>query len=171
VCPKYRLGDCGVPLFSVLGRKFQLVTVCHQFTPLIAQALFELVPVLPRNGGVRLPCEDADDIDDREKPCFRGFVVHTAYRLILEQSGLGGDGHGQRLTHKPDVERAFLRCLPFRSSAASKESAKGGDKLSPSFRNLPSLDKILAERAVRLAAHVFICLLRPSAAHAVLCPA
>jgi hypothetical protein len=93
-----------------------LVTVCHQLASLIAQALFELVPVFPGDGRIRLLCEDADDVDDREKPRFRGFVVYTAYRLILEESGLSGDRHSQKLPQKPGVEIAF--CAVCRFSAA-----------------------------------------------------
>jgi hypothetical protein len=108
-----------------------LVTICHQLAPLIAQALFEFVPVFPGNGRIRLLCEDADDVDDREKSRFRGFVVHTAYWLILEESGLSGDGQSQRLPQKPDAEKAFGRCLPF--LRCFKGQRKGRGQFVPSL--------------------------------------
>ena len=120
-----------MPLFSVLGRQFQLVTVCHQLASFIAQALFEFVSVFPGNGRIRLLCEDADNVDDREKPRFRGFVVHTAYLLILEESGLSGDGHGQRLPQKPGVEKAFGCCLPFLRCFKGKRKGRGQIVPSP----------------------------------------
>ena len=100
--PQQSLGGShiGEIVFAVGGWQLQLVTICHQLASLLMQPLFELVPVFPGNGGIRLLGEDADNVDDREPPCLRGFVVDAAYRLILEQGGMGGDGHGQRLLSK-----------------------------------------------------------------------
>jgi hypothetical protein len=53
-------------LLSVFRCQFQLVTNYHQLASLIAQALFEFVSVFPGDGRIRLLCEDADDVDDRE---------------------------------------------------------------------------------------------------------
>ena len=91
---RLRVGYIGESLFSVFRGQFQLVTVCHQLAALSTQALFELVPVFPGDGRIRLLREDADDIDNREPPCLCCYVIDAAYRVILEESGMGGNGLG-----------------------------------------------------------------------------
>jgi hypothetical protein len=89
---RLRVGYIGESLFPVFRGQFQLVTVCHQFTAFSAQTLFEFVPVFPGDSCIRLLRQNADDIDNREPPCLCCFFVNSAYRLILEESGMWGNG-------------------------------------------------------------------------------
>ena len=63
---------------------FQLVTVCHQFTAFLFQALFQLVPVFSPGVVVRAVCQNTDQIHNGEVPFLSFRIPRHADLLILK---------------------------------------------------------------------------------------
>ena len=76
--------NIGSVFFAIGSFHFQLLTICQQLTcALIAQAFFKFCPVVTCTALRGLVGQHADNIDNRKKPFFVGFVPLIANTLIF----------------------------------------------------------------------------------------
>jgi hypothetical protein len=83
------------PHLSVSRRHFQLVTFCYHFTPLVTQAAFENLPVLPCRLKIRLLNQHPNNVHHGKKPRFTPLIINTPNLMLLKK-------HWQSL-HKPST--------------------------------------------------------------------
>lgn len=92
------IGHIGEAGFAIGGGHFRLVTICHQLTFLLLEALLELVPILTRSLVIRLLNQRRDNIHHRKIPGFRRLVLCPANLEVLE------NGKGVFIAHgRPPV--------------------------------------------------------------------
>ena len=113
-------------LFAVGGGHLQLVTICHQLTPFLAQPLLELVPILAGSVRVGLLGEYLDDVHDGEPPCVCGRVVDAADGVAFKERSVGGHGVGL------SVSKALVQG---RGNGAPQSHASDGRLQSPPCRS------------------------------------
>ena len=85
-------GNIGEVAFAVGVEQFQSVTIRHRLTPLLAEPLFQFIPVFTRRLVIWLLGQHLNDVHHREPPCFIGFVVHPADCVVLEKGVLNRHG-------------------------------------------------------------------------------
>ena len=71
-------------VFAVCCPHFQLVTIRHQFTALVFQPLFQLVPVFPPGIIVGAVCQHADNIHNGKIPFLPFCVPRHADLLVFK---------------------------------------------------------------------------------------
>ena len=82
------IGDVGEIVFAVGGGQFQLVTICHQLTTLLGEAVLQDFPIISRRPIVSLLREHLDDVHDREPPRLGLLIVDTANFMLLKKGGV-----------------------------------------------------------------------------------
>lgn len=85
-----------LPLALTIFRdQFQPLTVCKGLTSLFRKTVFENPPIVRSSLCIGLLGKNFDDVNDREPPRFRSFVVNATDRDIFEQGRLIGHGYAQ----------------------------------------------------------------------------